>query len=82
VRTSSILSAALCLCLGSVQAKVDELFIPSLIRADEEFTAQFTFLTSQPRTAAIVWGVGPASAKVGEMGGYGTVGVTKLDGSG
>ena len=56
MRTSGILSAALCLCLGSVQAKVDELLIPSVIRADENFTAQLTFPISKPLTAAIVWG--------------------------
>ncbi|KAK0715407.1 hypothetical protein B0H67DRAFT_553941 [Lasiosphaeris hirsuta] len=81
MRISIISLAAICF-LAAVEANVSDLTIPAVIKVGEEFVANFTYPIQQPRDQSIIWGIGPDTAAVGEVGGYGHVGVTKLDWSG
>jgi hypothetical protein len=77
MRVSTFLSTAICL-FSVAEANVSDLTIPPVIKVGEDFVANFTYPSQQPRDVAIVWGVGPDVAKPGEFAGYNQVGVTKL----
>jgi len=78
MRTSTILSAAICALSSVANASVSDITIPAVIRIGKTFVANFTTPIQQPRDRIILWGMGPPSAKVGENAGWAEVGMTKL----
>lgn len=79
MRFATIFSTAVGLYSTVVNAAVQEITVPAVIRSGEEFVANFTWPISQPRYQSITWGIGPPSALPGQVGAYGHVGVTRLD---
>ncbi|KAK4450605.1 hypothetical protein QBC34DRAFT_402930 [Podospora aff. communis PSN243] len=77
MRVSTFISAAICL-FSVAEANVSDLTIPAVIRVGVPFVANYTYPMMQPRDAAIIWGVTAPGSQVGEMGGYGHVGVTNI----
>ncbi|KAK1749760.1 hypothetical protein QBC47DRAFT_439799 [Echria macrotheca] len=80
MRLSAIILTAVGLCSNLVAADVHDITVPAVIRAGESFVVNLTTPIQQPRYQSITWGLGPASAMPGQVGGYDHIGVTKLTG--
>ena len=77
IRLTTLLSTAIYL-FSVAKAKVSDLTIPAVIKIGEDFVANFTYPSQQPRDFAIVWGLGWPGVKVGEIAADSQIGVTKL----